>query len=254
LERPVKEKKPASSYKNVMCGSISHYNIIHDKGKKVPQRICTKYIARMPEDYYPTFKREFEKEIKFANTSPSVTKLVITDAHKSISGYLKDNTAFDSYQRIIDFYHASEHLSHMAEAIHGKSSAEASEWYKKYRDILKTHKHGVSKLIRSAEYYLANKSYNKTRKQEIQKHLGYFKKHKKYMEYARYAEKGWPIGSGVIEAACKSVVKQRMCRSGQRWSITGGQAILNLRSIVKSNRWDGFWNEFKKDYYTKLAA
>ncbi len=55
LERPVKEKIPASSYKNVMCGSISHYNIIHDKGKKVPQRICSKYIARMPEDYYPTF-------------------------------------------------------------------------------------------------------------------------------------------------------------------------------------------------------
>jgi len=254
LERPVKEKIPASSYKNVMCGSISHYNIIHDKGKKVPERICTKYIARMPEDYYPTFKREFEKEIKFANTSPSVTKLVITDAHKSISGYLKENPAFDDYQRVIDFYHASEHLSHMAEAIHGKSSAEASEWYKKYRDTLKTHKQGVSKLIRSSEYYLASQSYSKTREKEIQKHLGYFKKHKKYMEYAGYAEKGWPIGSGVIEAACKSVVKQRMCRSGQRWSITGGQAILNLRSIVKSNRWDGFWNEFTKRYYTKLAA
>ena len=61
---------------------------------------------------------------------------MITDAHLSISGYLKDNTAFDGYQRVIDFYHASEHLSHMAEAIHGKSSAGASEWYKKYRDIL----------------------------------------------------------------------------------------------------------------------
>ena len=251
-ERPVNENIPASSYKNAMCGSISHYNIIQDKGKKVPQRICSKYIARMPEDCYPTFKREFEKEIKFANTSPSVIKLVITDAHLSISGYLKDNPAFGGYQRVIDFYHASEHLSHMAEAIHGKSSATASEWYKKYRDILKAHKQGVLKLIRSAEYYLANQSYSKTRRQEIQTHLGYFKKHKKFMQYANYAEKGWPIGSGVIEAACKSVVKQRMCRSGQRWSIAGGQAILNLRSVVKSNRWDGFWNEFKKDYYTKL--
>jgi len=254
-ERPVKEDDiSASSYKNVMCGSISHYNVIQDKGKKVPQRICSKYIARMPEDYYPTFKREFEKEIKFANTSQSVTKLVITDAHKSISGYLKDNPAFVGYQRIIDFYHASEHLSHMAEAIHGKSSATASEWYKRYRDILKTHKQGVLKLIRSAEYYLASQSYSKTREKEIRKHLGYFKKHKKFMQYAEYAEKGWPIGSGVIEAACKSVVKQRMCRSGQRWSISGGQAILNLRSVVKSNRWENFWNEFTKQYYTNLAA
>lgn len=74
------------------------------------------------------------------------------------------------------------------------------------------------------------------------------------MQYAKYAEKGWPIGSGVIEAACKSVVKQRMCRIGQRWSISGGQAILNLRSVVKSNRWDSFWSEFTKRYYTNLAA
>lgn len=74
------------------------------------------------------------------------------------------------------------------------------------------------------------------------------------MQYADYIEKGWPIGSGVIETACKSVVKQRMCRSGQRWSIKGGQAILNLRTVVKSKRWEGFWNEFTERYYNKLTA
>lgn len=255
LERPTsKENVTASSYKNVMCGSISHYRITEYEEDKVPERIDTKYIARMPEKYYPTFKREFEKEIKNANSGLFAAKLVITDAHKSISGYLKDNPAFDGYQRIIDFYHASEHLSLMAEAIHGKSSAKATEWYKKYRDILKNQKQGVQKLIRSVEYYLGSQSYNKTREKEIRKHLGYFKKHKKFMQYADYIEKGWPIGSGVIEAACKSVVKQRMCRSGQRWSIKGGQAILNLRTVVKSNRWEGFWNEFSERYYNKLAA
>ena len=255
LERPTsKENVTASSYKNVMCGSISHYNITKNEEEKVPERIDTKYIARMPEKYYPTFKREFEKEIKSAGSCSFAAKLVITDAHKSISGYLKNNPAFDGYQRIIDFYHASEHLSLMAEAIHGKSSAKATEWYKKYRDILKNQKQGVQKLIRSVEYYLDSQPYNKTREKEIRKHLGYFKKHKKFMQYADYIDKGWPIGSGVIEAACKSVVKQRMCRSGQRWSTKGGQAILNLRATVKSNRWEGFWNEFTERFYNKLAA
>lgn len=254
LERPTKENTPVSSYKNAMCGSISHYNTIEDQGKKTPIRICSKYIARMPEDRYPTFKREFEKEIKGANLNPSIAKLVITDAHKSISGYLKNNPAFEGYQRIIDFYHASEHLSHMAESIHGKASSEAKNWYKKYRDILKNHKQGVSKLIRSSEYFLRSRAFSKTREKEIQKHLGYFKKHKKFMKYADYAENGWPIGSGVIEAACKSVVKQRLCRSGQRWSIQGGQGILNLRSIAKSNRWDRFWTEFTNKYYSNFAA
>ena len=60
--------------------------------------------------------------------------------------------------------------------IHRPYAATASEWYKRYSDILKTHKQGVLELIRSAEYYLANKSYNKTREKEIRKHLGYFKK------------------------------------------------------------------------------
>jgi len=255
LERPTsKENVSASSYKNVMCGSISHYSITENEEEKIPERIDTKYIARMPERYYPTFKHEFEKEIKSANPGSITAKLVITDAHKSISGYLKDNPAFDGYQRIIDFFHASEHLSLMAEAIHGKSSANATEWYKKYRNILKSQKQGASRLIRSVEYYLGSQSYGKSREEEIRKHLGYFKKHKKFMQYADYIEKGWPIGSGVIEAACKSVVKQRMCRSGQRWSIKGGQAILNLRATVKSNRWEEFWNEFSERYYHKLAA
>ncbi len=253
-ERPTNEGPPPSSYKNAMCGSISHYNTIDEKGEKVPVRIGSKYIARMPEDRYPTFKREFEKELKIADPGPSTAKLVITDAHKSISGYLKENPAFEGYQRIIDFYHASEHLSHMAEAIHGKKSGEAQNWYKKYREILKNGKQGVSKLIRSAEYYLGSRTFNKSGEKEVQKHLGYFKKHKEFMEYAVYQEKGWPIGSGVIEAACKSVVKQRMCRSGQRWSIKGGQGILNLRSVAKSNRWDAFWGEFTNRYYGNLAA
>lgn len=255
LERPTsKGNIPSSSYKNVMCGSISYYRITEDKEGKTPERVGTKYIARMPEKYYPTFKREFEKEIKRASPGPVVTKLIITDAHKSISGYIKDNPAFDGYQRIIDFYHASEHLSLLAEAIHGKSSAKATDWYKRYRDILKNHNQGVKKLIRSVEYYMESQFYTKSREKEIRRHLGYFKKHKKFMQYAKYAVNGWPIGSGVIEAACKSVVKQRMCRSGQRWSIKGGQAILNLRTIVKSNRWEGFWNQFTEKYYTKLAA
>ena len=253
VERPVKEKQPSSAYKNAMCGSVSHYKLIDNQGEKEPIRISTKYIARMPEDYYPRFKHEFEEELK-AGSLAATTKLVITDAHKSITGYLKNNPAFEGYHRIIDFYHASEHLSHMAEAIHGKSSESAKTWYLKYRDILKNQKEGVAKLTRSARYYLNSLPLNKSRKQEAKKHLGYFKRHKKFMDYAVYTENGWPIGSGVIEAACKSVVKQRMCRSGQRWSKEGGQAILNLRAIMKSERWDNFWEEFSQEYYTNRAA
>ncbi len=254
VERPAKVGTPSSLYKNAMCGSISHYQLKEGQEGKESERIETKYIARMPENYYPTFKKDFEEEVKNAEPVSPQTKLIITDAHKSISGYLEGNPVFSNYHRIIDFYHACEHLSHLAEAIHGKSNGQASGWYSKYRDILKNTEKGAVKLIRSAGYYLKNNTCTTKKIKEVNKHLGYFKKHKRYMDYSRYKQNGWPIGSGVIEAACKSVVKQRMCRSGQRWSIKGGQAILNIRTVVKSERWDNFWCEFTNKYYTKSAA
>jgi hypothetical protein len=254
VERPVKQPEVCSSYKNAMCGSIAFYNTEQQDGMLKPKRIKTIYTARMPEDRYPTFKREFEQELEHYEAIPNITKLIITDAHKSISGYLQNNPKFAGYHRIVDFFHASEHLSHTAEALHGKGTEIAKEWYNTYYSKLKSEYGGVLKLVRSIEYYLKTQPLNSSRKKEAQKHLGYFKKHKKYMHYACYLDKGWPIGSGVIEAACKSVVKQRMCRSGQRWSVQGGQAILNLRTVLKSNRWDDVWGQFADRFYVKATA
>ena len=70
------------------------------------------------------------------------------------------------------------------------------------------------------------------------------------MTYAEFRNRGLPIGSGVVEAACKTLVKQRMGRSGMRWSRQGGQPVLTLRAYVRSGRWDAFW----KEYCTLKAA
>ncbi len=69
------------------------------------------------------------------------------------------------------------------------------------------------------------------------------------MTYAAFRERGLPIGSGPVEAACKTLVKTRLCRSGMRWSRKGGQRILDLRTYVKSHRWDAFWNEYKTSLF-----
>ena len=66
------------------------------------------------------------------------------------------------------------------------------------------------------------------------------------MPYATFRKNGWPIGSGPIEAAAKTLVKTRLCRSGMRWTRPGGQHILNLRTYVKSNRWDSAWQHIKQ--------
>ena len=74
----------------------------------------------------------------------------------------------------------------------------------------------------------------------------FFENNQDRMDYRRFRLRGWPIGSGPVEAAAKTLVKMRMCRSGMRWSRKGGQRILDLRTYVKSNRWDAFWNEYKR--------
>ena len=66
------------------------------------------------------------------------------------------------------------------------------------------------------------------------------------MTYADFRRRGLPIGSGVVEAACKSLVKARLCRSGMRWTRKGGQHILHLRAHIKSGRWDMFWEAYKQ--------
>jgi hypothetical protein len=207
----------------------------------------------MPEDHFSTFKEAFEKEIKHGMDSNPKVKIVLVDAHLSIQGYLRTNPLFKEFHCLIDFYHACEHLSKLAEWLFGKNSTAGQNWYQQKREILRTSERGVEKIIQSGKYFIEAKLTNQLKIRGANSELRYFCNHKKMMNYHDFVNKGWPIGSGVVEAACKSIVKQRMCRSGQRWTIRGGQHILNLRTIVKSNRWNQFYAELSKLNFKKCA-
>ena len=77
--------------------------------------------------------------------------------------------------------------------------------------------------------------------------LGYFENHRAKMNYAQYRQEGLPIGSGVTEAACKTLVKQRMCGSGMKWKSSGAGEVLRLRSLMQSGtRWEQFWQKISR--------
>ncbi len=252
---PHSNDSSASNYKNAMCGSVSLYNTEYqkDKGKLQPMRLESKYVARMPEHRFETFKKQFEEEIAHGMNSNPKAKILVVDAHLSIRGYINDNPLFKDFHCLIDFYHACEHLSKLSEWIFGKSNDAAQKWYNKKREILKSSPRGVDKLIQSAKYYIRSTLTKKSKIEGAIKELKYFTNHRSMMRYHFFVDKGWPIGSGVVEAACKSLVKQRMCRSGQRWTVTGGQNILSLRSFVKSKRWDYFYKTLQ-DINHKMCA
>ncbi|MDX1447363.1 MAG: hypothetical protein R3333_14340 [Lishizhenia sp.] len=263
-ERPgeKQEEVSASSYKNAMVGSISFYGYSQQRGRPPlcgkkeatekeevkPVRLCSHYIARMPESYFPAFKQQFEAELDDIEKAVDATvkRVLLNDGHRVIWNYIDNNERFDDYEKLVDFYHASEHLSKAAEAIFGKKSKAGDEWYHKWYDNLQTEDHAAKAVLRSMNYYAKILKIPKTRLEDLKREQTFFRRNHHRMNYADFIRQGLPIGSGPVEAACKSVVKNRMCRSGMRWSRKGGQQILNLRAYAKADRWEKFWNNYKQ--------
>jgi hypothetical protein len=93
---------------------------------------------------------------------------------------------------------------------------------------------------------LTDKKLSKSVKDDLESTITYFSNNiaKDRMNYVLHMDEQLPIGSGVTEAACKTLVKQRLCGSGMRWKIKGAKVVLSLRALVQTtNRWQQFWDK-----------
>lgn len=248
VQRPQKAKseKGTSCYKNAMVGSISFYQKVEDAR---PRRLLSRYESRMPQDKALDFKRDFEKEILNVTEKVShnkVDRIFLCDGARGIWNYKGSNEIYKGFEELVDYYHTLEYLSKASEGMFGKSNTEGIQWYNKCRKKLLEEDGSAIAIIRSIKYYRDSYKFTKHQKELMKSALTFFKNNKKRMKYADFVRRGLPIGSGPVEAACKTIVKQRMCRSGMRWSRKGGENIIQFRTIVKSNRWDKFWNWYKE--------
>lgn len=124
-------------------------------------------------------------------------------------------------------------------------------WFQSWREALKDEDSAVTKLIRSIDFHRKTKRLRGERANRIREARGYFSRNKPRMKYHEFTSKGYPIGSGPVEAACKTLVKIRMVRSGMRWSREGGERVLRIRTVIKSDRGEPFWERYLE---LKLAA
>lgn len=247
-ERPGKEESgdaSPSSYRNAMVGSITFYGDVPEDGKG-PDRLQSRYVAQMPEEGFPTMRSRFEAELAHAEaiTDDDVIKVLLFDGARPLWNYVESSEIFDEYEKILDYLHATEHLSKAGEAIFGKSSGKARKWYERWCGKLLEKDNATDGLVRSMDRYAGNLP--EKRREELERQRTYFVRNARMMRYAEYRRRGLPVGSGVVEAACKTIVKQRLCRSGMRWSREGGQHVLHLCSVIKSGRWDSFWKAVSK--------
>ena len=219
-------------YREAMVGTVSLYD---SEG----ERQHTIYLGAAPEYGKKSFLERLEREIERAKNRYPEAKLVgIADGAESNWKFLEKQTE----EQILDFYHASGYLGALAEALHPNTVSKQKEWLSKNCRELKHEKGKAGELLNLMKEVKEKKSHSKNLTEKLQAAITYYENHQHQMDYAEYIEKKYPIGSGVTEAACKTLVKQRLCCSGMRWKEKGAGIILSLRALVLTKeRWSQFW-------------
>jgi hypothetical protein len=225
-------------WREAMAGTVSLYDT---EG----ERQHTIYIGATPEYGKNRFLERLEREVERTKQAyPSATYVGIADGAETNWRFLEQHTGV----QILDFYHAVGYLGGVASAAHPHDTAQRELWLSEHCHQLK-HDKGAAEAIYQEMVQLQKRSgLTKTVREQLDAAVTYYYNHKHQMDYAQYRENHYPIGSGVTEAACKTLVKQRLCNSGMRWKEKGAAMILSLRALVLTpSRWTQFWN--KLDQY-----
>jgi hypothetical protein len=217
--------------RQVMVGTISLYDASGDRQHTI-------YVAATPEYGKATFYQRLSREIEHV-------RQLYPQAHLTgVADGSEDNWTFLSAyttDECVDFHHAAEYLAWVAKAVHPRSHAARQEWFERSRHRLK-HEEGAAKKLLDEMSQLPTTGLSETVQEELEKATTYFSNHHHQMQYAQRVKANLPIGSGVTEAACKTIVKMRLCRGGAKWKEPGAAIVLSLRTLIYTEeRWQQFW-------------
>jgi hypothetical protein len=221
--------KGPAGYREVGCATLAFCD---EKG----DLISAIRFGRGPEPKKLTLKDTLRKDLEHVIAQrPELRIAKIADAGGDNWEYL--STLPGKGPEILDFFHATEHLAAAIAAVHGDGTFATRHKFEFLRERLLTEDEGATAVINALDY-LRRKN---PRTKKVARVLSYFRKNKDRMRYAEWKRAGYMIGSGVVEAACKTLVAQRLKLSGMRWSTKGAQSILTMRGWDHSERFDEAW-------------
>ena len=236
------------SYREAATATLS----VHDRAG---QRLGTVYLGRMPEPGQGTLSEQLTRLITdvLARWSGPLPRLAyVTDAgHHQTEYYERVLKPMRHPSRpgeplewewVIDYYHASEYVHKLSQALF-RDPRRAQSWAWKMCRWLKTKPRAIYRILHSAAA-IRSRRLVLGQSKAYREAYGYLRDHIKHLDYVSYRRNHLPIGSGVTEAACKTVFSQRLKRSGMAWSVEGGQRIVDLRVIDLS----GVWSEVHQSY------
>jgi hypothetical protein len=162
-------------------------------------------------------------------------RLALTDGQPALQN--RTDETFEDYVRILDLLHALQYLWKASDAQFGMKSSKGREWVRSRALLMLQGK--TQNIIDELEDW-ATQTDNPAKYGPLEKSANYFDKNLERMRYDEYLAKGWPIATGIIEGACRHVVKDRCEGSGMRWTEQGAEAILHLRCIHQNGDWDAY--------------
>lgn len=227
-----KGKQPDGSAKTreAKLGCVFLQTQVDKEGHPVRKEDSTSYIGSF--EAAPEFGLLLRQEAQRRGMAGATKVIFIGDGAAWIWELARVN--FPLAILILDFYHALQHVYGLVDALWGKQTPEGKKRVKLWKRWLLKDK--AAQLVEEAKAQL--KRCLDTEK--AQKEIGYLENNLQRMTYGTFRKAGYFIGSGVIEAGCKTVIGQRMKCSGMFWSEEGGQGILDLRCAFLSDRLESF--------------
>jgi hypothetical protein len=236
------------SYREAATATLS----VHDRAGK---RLGTVYLGQMPASGQEALSDQLTRLITAVLsqwTGPLPRLAYITDAGHHPSEYLdrvlkpmrhpcrpEESLA---WEWVLDYYHASEYIHKLSAAVFA-DPRRAQAWARKMCKWLKEKPRAINRILHSAAAHRSRR-WVVGQSKAYRAAYDYLRRHIKGLDYVVYRRNHLPIGSGVTEAACKTVFAQRLKRSGMAWSVEGGQRIVDLRVIHLS----GVWSEVYQSY------
>jgi hypothetical protein len=229
-------KQPDGSAKHRMAylGCVFTQTQRDEKGHPVRDYESTTYVSTFGpiEDFGPLLRQEAIRR----GLSLALQVVLLIDGAESLAKM--GRLCFPGVIQIVDFYHALEHAGKVLLALLG--SKEHPDYKRRLRgwarQLLQDQ---VERLIARTREECAGTA----RAPAVEKELGYFVNNVERMQYGSFRGQGFFIGSGVVEAGCKTIIGSRCKQSGMFWSRAGAQNILALRCLDISRRLDQFWKE-----------
>jgi hypothetical protein len=231
-ERPGKDGMGPAKTREVKLGCVFTQTGLDEKGRPVRDKGSTTYVGAI-ETSEEFAGRIFAEAIRRGSRRAEKT-IVLGDGALWIWNLADEH--FPGAIQIVDLYHAREHLSELAKILYGPGTPKAKAWAD--LRIVELDAGNVETVISSMNRLRPSTT---AQQDELRRSVAYFQTNAHRMRYADFRQQGLFVGSGVIEAGCKTIAGRRLKQSGMRWTVRGANAIVALRCCELSGRWESFW-------------